>query len=113
MARVKDSIELRSRQAASILSRCTKVAAVYVFGSQVEGKADVWSDIDLAVFLENAGSLDIFDRARLSANIQKEAGDDIELHFFSAKSLNEPDPASFAAYVKHHGVQINFLEGES
>jgi len=39
--------------------------------------------------------------------VQKEAGDDIELHFFPAGTLQQRDEAGFAAWVLHHGVRLS------
>jgi predicted nucleotidyltransferase len=106
MAQIDAVIEHRSRHAVEVLSHYAPVTAAYLFGSQVEGTADEWSDIDLAIFLEGIESWDLATRARTAALVQKEAGDDIELHFFSARSLRYPEPASFAAYILVHGVPI-------
>ncbi|MBZ0170406.1 Nucleotidyltransferase domain protein [Candidatus Methylomirabilis lanthanidiphila] len=106
MAAIDPVIERRSRYAVEVLSRYAPVAAAYLFGSRVEGSANEWSDIDLAAFLEGIESWDVTTRAHTAALVQKEAGDDIELHFFPARSLHQPEPASFAAYILGHGVAI-------
>ena len=106
MADIDAVIEHRSHYAVEILSRYTPVAAAYLFGSWVEGSADESSDIDLAVFLEDIESWDLATRAHTVALVQDKAGDDITLHFFSARLLHQPEPASFAAYVLMHGVAI-------
>jgi predicted nucleotidyltransferase len=106
MAQLDIAVEQRARTAVACLSQYAPVAAAYLFGSQVEGKADQWSDIDLAVFVEGAEAWDLTDRARIAARVQKEAGDDIELHFFSAESLQRHHQASFAAWVLGHGVKL-------
>ncbi|MDD5559499.1 nucleotidyltransferase domain-containing protein [Candidatus Methylomirabilis sp.] len=106
MADIDAVIEHRSRYAVELLSRYTPVAAAYLFGPWVEGSADEWSGIDLAVFLEDIESWDLTTRAHTTALVQEKAGDDITLHFFSARSLHQPEPASLAAYVLMHGVAI-------
>jgi predicted nucleotidyltransferase len=106
MADIDAVIEHRSQYAVGVLSRYIPVAAAYLFGSWVEGNADEWSGIDLAVFLEGIESWDLAARAHTVALVQEKAGDDITLHFFSARSLRQPEPASFAAYVLTHGVAI-------
>ena len=106
MADIDAVIEHRSQYAVEVLSRYTPVAAAYLFGSWVEGSADEWSNIDLAVFLEGIESWDLTTRAHTAALVQEKAGDDIKLHFFSVRSLHQPEPASFAAYVLAHGVAI-------
>ncbi len=106
MAQVDVAVEQRARTAVACLSRFATVTAAYLFGSQVEGRADQWSDIDLAVFVEGLEAWDIHDRARIAAQVQKEAGDDIELHFFPAEALQRHHKASFAAWVLNHGVRL-------
>lgn len=106
MAEIDAVIEHRCQYAVELLSRYTPVAAAYLFGSWVEGNANDWSDIDLAVFLEDIESWDLATRAHTAALVQEKAGDDITLHFLSARSLHHPEPASFAAYVLTHGVAI-------
>jgi len=68
-------IEQRAQVAVACLRRSARVAAAYLFGSHVEGTADTWSDIDLAVFVEGLETWDLHDRARLGVQVQKEAGD--------------------------------------
>ncbi|HDP34364.1 MAG TPA: nucleotidyltransferase domain-containing protein, partial [Candidatus Hydrogenedentes bacterium] len=79
----------------------------YVFGSQVEGRADAWSDIDVAVFLDGAESWDMQRRAQTMFQVQKGAGLDVEAHLFPSSMLVHPEPASFAAYVIKHGVPLS------
>jgi predicted nucleotidyltransferase len=106
MADIDPVIEHRAQYAVELLSRYTPVAAAYLFGSWVEGSADESHDIDLAVFLEDLESWDLATRAHTAALVQEKAGNDIKLHFFSARSLHQPEPASFAAYVLTNGVAI-------
>jgi len=84
-----------------------KVRAAFLFGSHVDGRPDVYSDIDLAVFAEDIEAWNIFERADMTALVQREVGDDIELHYFPVHALESCDPASFAAYVLRRGVQID------
>lgn len=107
MAQHSEMIEARATKAVVCLRRFASVAAAYLFGSHVEGTADRWSDIDLAVFIEGLESWDLHDRARVAVAVQKEAGDDIELHFFPAGTLQQRDEAGFAAWVLHHGVRLS------
>ena len=106
MAQLDSTVERRARAAVSSLSRFAPVTAAYLFGSQVEGRADQWSDIDLAVFVEGLEAWDLHDRARIAAQVQAEAGDDIELHFFPTASLHHHQSASFASWVLNHGVKL-------
>lgn len=60
-------IEERVKQAIRALSRYAQVKAVYVFGSQVEGKADEFSDIDIGVFIERFDDWELRRRVRTIA----------------------------------------------
>jgi predicted nucleotidyltransferase len=106
MAQLNPVIDRKTQVALTVISRLAPIARAYLFGSQVEGRVDRWSDIDLAVFIEGLEKWDLHDRARASAQVQKEAGDDVEVHFLPARTLQEHDPAGFAAWIMAHGVEI-------
>jgi predicted nucleotidyltransferase len=108
MAVIDALIEQRAKEAIQMLSKYARVKAAYLFGSHVDGTPDKYSDIDIAVFIDNAEDLDFWRRAEIAVSVQKEVGDDIELHFFSAEALAHPEPASFAAYILAHGVPVAF-----
>ncbi|HUT54284.1 MAG TPA: nucleotidyltransferase domain-containing protein, partial [bacterium] len=80
--------------------------AVYIFGSQVEGRADEWSDIDLAAFMDGVESWDLQRRTEVMAHVQFEVGFDVEPHLFPASALQNPERGSFAEYILKHGVRI-------
>jgi len=108
MAFVDEVIEGKARKAMQVLSRNVRVTAAYLFGSQITGNPDPWSDIDLAVFAEGIETWDLRDRVRATVQVQKEAGDDVEIHFFPASVLHEKDrdSAGFAAWILSHGVEV-------
>jgi predicted nucleotidyltransferase len=106
MASLDQMTENRLLRALQALSRRARPVAAYLFGSRAEGRADQWSDYDLAVFVEGAEDWDMPSVARLCAAVQKEAGDDIELHVFPSGAFRSPDPASFAAYIMSHGIRL-------
>jgi predicted nucleotidyltransferase len=107
MAEIDTAIEMKARKALDFLSAKLKIVAAYLFGSHVDGTADQWSDIDIAVFAEGVENWDITKRAKTMADVMEVAGDDVEIHFFSAESLTHRDPASFAAWVLKHGVELS------
>jgi len=107
MAVIDDLIFRRARAALSVIARQARVRAAFLFGSHVEGKADEFSDIDIAAFVEGAERWDLTRRVRAGVEAQREIGDDIEMHFFAADLLHDPPKASFAAYVQSHGVPID------
>ena len=107
MAVIDDLILRRARAALSVIARQARVRAAFLFGSYVEGKADEFSDIDIAAFVEGAGQWGLTRHVEAAVEAQREVGDDIELHFFAAELLENPPKASFAAYVQSHGVPID------
>lgn len=105
--------DLTQKRLSDVLCSITKrvhPVAVYLFGSRVEGCADQWSDYDLAVFIEDAEAWDVFDIVRFGGEIQKEAGDNIELHLFTVGQAEDPEPASFASYILVHGIRLPLEE---
>ncbi|HOC68559.1 MAG: hypothetical protein BWX80_01304 [Candidatus Hydrogenedentes bacterium ADurb.Bin101] len=110
MAVLSDQIKQRVLNAARILDGITPVRAVYVFGSQIEGCAHRWSDIDVGFFLEGMETWDMRRCAQTMYQVQQGAGMDIEAHLFPARLLKECEPASFAAYIMTHGVSIPLEE---
>ncbi len=79
---------------------------MYVFGSHITGRADEWSDIDVAAFMEEASTWDLFERTRIIVNVQKKIGYDIEIHLFPTSPFKSPEPGSFAADIIKNGVRI-------
>jgi predicted nucleotidyltransferase len=99
-------VQRRALAAVEALGREAPVRAAYVFGSHVDGRADEWSDIDLAAFVEGAESWDLWRRTQAIVRIQKEVGYDVEPHLFSAAQLDNAEPGSFAADVLKRGIRI-------
>jgi len=110
MAGIDRLILERARRAVIALSDEALVVESYVFGSHLTGEPDVWSDIDIAAFLDGAESWDIERRANVSARIQRVVGDDIEIHLFPSSSIDSPVAGSFATYVRRTGLRIEVPE---
>jgi len=106
MALLDAEVRQRALDAVRILKGMAAVRAAYVFGSRVEGRAHRFSDIDVALFVEGVENWDIRRRAQAMAQVQKEAGLDVEAHLFPASALDHREPGSFAAWVLTHGVEV-------
>jgi len=106
MAVLNAEIERQAVEAAKALARRGTVIAAYVFGSHVTGRADEWSDIDVAAFMEGIESWDIWQRTQVMAQVQMEIGYDIEPHLFPASALQSAKAGSFAADVLKKGIRI-------
>ncbi len=101
-----DVTQQRLDEALRCIATHVRPVAAYFFGSRAEGRADQWSDYDIALFIEGAEAWDIFRLVRFCAEIQKEAGDDIEVHVFPAYQAENPEPASFASHILAHGIRL-------
>jgi predicted nucleotidyltransferase len=107
MVALDAEVRKRAAKAARVVARLAPVHAIYVFGSHVEGRADRWSDIDVALFLEGIERWDMLRRAQVMARVQLEAGLDVEAHLFPATAFDAPEQGSFAEYVIENGVRIS------
>lgn len=106
MALLNAEVKNRAMAATKTLSRFGKIHAAYIFGSHVDGGADQWSDIDVAVFMDGIEKWDMRSRSRAMALVQKEAGIDVEAHLFSASALKS-EPGSFAEYIRRKGFILD------
>ncbi|HUT34229.1 MAG TPA: nucleotidyltransferase domain-containing protein [Planctomycetota bacterium] len=106
MAVLLDEVVSEATEALRVLTRYGRVAAAFVFGSQAEGTAGPHSDIDLAAFVEGADDWDVRAEVDICCAVQREAGDDIDLHIFPACALGGAEPASLAEYVQKHGTRL-------
>ena len=103
---LEDRVNAAVQTALRVLALRVRVVGAFVFGSHVEGVPDEESDIDLAVFVEGAERWDFRRRVEMGVLVKREAGDNIDVHFFPATALEHSEPASFATYVKTHGVMV-------
>ncbi len=106
MAVVAAEVRARADATVKLLKRYGVVRGLYLFGSQVDGSADEWSDIDIAVFMDGVEKWDMHQRARLMTRVQREVALEVEVHLFPAAHLKHPPAGSFAAYILKHGVPI-------
>ena len=112
MAAQSDDVMLQVNRALAVLRQRVDVSAAFLFGSHAEGCADADSDIDLAVFFKGAEDWGLRKRAGLAVLVQREVGNEVELHVFGASTFDRPDPASLAAYVQKHGVRVSESAGD-
>ena len=107
MAQIPDEVINRTYKATQFLRQYAQVVRVYLFGSYVRGNFDKDSDIDVAVFIRDLESWGLRRRTITIANVQREVGDDFELHLFPASVLAYPEPVSFAGEIIRTGVLID------
>jgi len=113
MVALNPDVIRRAKAAVDALSRVGRIRAAYVFGSHVNGRADEWSDIDVAAFMDGIDSLDLWQRAGVIAGVQKEIGFDVEPHLFSTASFDAPSKGSFAAYIISHGIRLDGISNDT
>lgn len=106
MGTVDAIIEDRALAAVKVLSELSGVRAAYIFGSQVEGTPDEWSDIDVGVFMETIDHWDIHQRAKAMALVMERVGSEVEVHLFDASALDNPPRGGFAQYILQHGIRV-------
>lgn len=106
MVRSAAEVERLSRQALAILEAELPIEAAFLFGSYVEGRASEGSDIDLAIFTQERPRLRLADRSRLQLRVQRNCAPDMELHFYSAESLQSARPTNFYGYLLKSGKRI-------
>ncbi|MBI4556832.1 MAG: nucleotidyltransferase domain-containing protein [Candidatus Hydrogenedentes bacterium] len=106
MATLKARIKSKALAAAKTLRKLGTVRAIYVFGSHVEGRADPWSDIDVAAFMDGIEEWDLQRIVKAMVLVMEDAGSDVEAHLFPASALERAEPASFSEYILRHGVKL-------
>jgi predicted nucleotidyltransferase len=111
MAVLDADVKRRALAARDTLARLGTVRAVYVFGSNVDGSADAWSDIDVAAFMEDIDDWGIHRRARAMTQVQREVGLEVEAHLFPDAVRRHPQRGSFSEYVLKHGVRVDEPQG--
>ncbi len=107
MAIIPNLIKKRAKEAIKVLSERANVKMAYLFGSYVTGNFDEYSDVDVAVFIEDNEKWNLEHRAEMSAEVQSKVGDDIELHYFSSVVLDKLEPSSFASHIVNHGKKLS------
>ncbi|MHB1158270.1 MAG: nucleotidyltransferase domain-containing protein [Phycisphaerales bacterium] len=101
-------IERKARRALQVVARRARLRAAYIFGSQADGTADRYSDIDVAAFVDEADQWDLPQRVAIGVEVRQSVGDDVELHLFPTSSWRNPPKASFTQHILRHGKPIRF-----
>jgi len=103
MAESPDSIkEILKRFLAAVQQR-QRVEAAYLYGSQVEGTATEWSDIDVAVVSPDF-SADLFQERVALMRLAAQIDDRIEPHPFTPQDFNANDP--LVNEIQRTGVRV-------
>ena len=89
-----------------MVERKIPVTEAYLFGSQVSGKADRYSDIDLAIFSPAVKDMDLIARVRFMVEIENNFKEPLELHLYSSDKLKEARPTNFYGEIIKTGARI-------
>jgi predicted nucleotidyltransferase len=90
------------KKAAAYLSETFDRPEIFVFGSFSNGKFTEYSDLDMALFLEDYDKYSLKDFARILFYIQNHISSRIELHFFPKKN----EPLTFSEHIKNTGKKV-------
>lgn len=98
--------ETAVRQTIEFLRRKIRVQQVVLFGSQAKGKADKWSDIDIAVIspdfarMSHKQVMDLLVEAALSIDPA------LEIRPYTPQDLKEARPTNFLGHILAEGKVI-------
>lgn len=96
-----------SRKSIKLLKKRIPVEAAYIFGSQVTGKTDEWSDIDIAAFCPGIDDMRIEKKINLKVKVEMELGrTPVELHLYDSSRLKKARPTNIYGLILETGIQI-------
>ena len=105
MAQVTNLEEIVAESLGRVRERI-RIQAAYLFGSQLTGKADADSDIDLAVFSPDIDGLNLVERVHLTSEISVGCDPRLELHLYRSHALANARSTNFAGYILAHGKRL-------
>lgn len=106
MAKAKNKIEKIAWQAIECLKEYFDIKEVILFGSQVSGKTNRFSDIDLAVISPDFKRKRFEDLAHIFAKISLFCNNTVEIHPYSFDDLKEARPTNFLGQILKTGKVI-------
>jgi predicted nucleotidyltransferase len=103
MAAIPDSIRESLERFLAAVQQRRRVEALYLYGSQVTGRATEWSDIDVAVVSPDF-SADLFEERLALMRLAAQVDDRIEPHPFTPQGFNTDDP--LVSEIQRTGVRV-------
>ena len=101
-----DDLEETVEKALARVQERVSVEAAYLFGSQLTGEADEYSDIDLAIFTPDVDGLNLVQRVHLTSGLAVGCDSRVELHLYPSRALAQARPTNFAGYIVAHGKRL-------
>jgi predicted nucleotidyltransferase len=95
---IKDSIDY--------LKKYFRIKEVILFGSQMEGRADEFSDIDLVVISPDFSGRSYEEILNTFAELTLRCGSNIELHPYTDEDLKNARPTNFLGFVLKTGKVV-------
>ncbi|MBA7510112.1 hypothetical protein ES705_02087 [subsurface metagenome] len=80
------------------------ISAAYLFGSYAKGKANEWSDIDVALVSDNFSGIRFYDVEKL-LSVLKKYNNFIEFHPFKTAEFN-PSSNLFVKEISENSIRI-------
>jgi predicted nucleotidyltransferase len=103
MAKIPDNVEQSVKRFLAAIKRLKQVDRAYLYGSQINGTATEWSDIDLAVISADFSS-DMFEERLALMRLAAEIDDRIEPWPFTPDSFESSDP--LASEILRTGQEV-------
>jgi predicted nucleotidyltransferase len=100
MPKIDDTLVLSIKAFGSLLREKYKIKNIYLYGSYAEGKQDEWSDIDLAVIVD-----DIDPHSREIYSIGKDFNLDFDAFGYSLDDFTH-SRLPIIPEIKRNGIQI-------
>lgn len=106
MPRTEAEILEQVSEVIQYLKKRIKIDAAVLFGSVLSGKADEWSDIDLAIFSEDVNNWSFEEEISMMVDVQVTYPNSVEPHFYPVEALSEARPTNFWGHILETGRRI-------
>ena len=103
MDRTSSKVKRLINSAIKYLSSYFQIEKVILFGSQANGKARRYSDIDIAVVSPDFVNINFDDLLGVFSKVSLEVSSDIEIHPFTPKDISEARPTNFIGHILETG----------
>ncbi len=103
MDKIPDAILKTVQRFIHVVSQKKKLEQAYVYGSQVKGTAESWSDIDVAVVSKDF-SRNLYDEQLELMQLASKIDDRIEPRIFLLEDFNKNNP--LVSEIENYGIRI-------
>jgi predicted nucleotidyltransferase len=104
----KGNVEIKRpiQEAIGFLNGHYKINEAILFGSQLSGKNDRWSDIDLAVISPDFNGKSYEEIINTFAELAVKFSSKVELHPYTPNDVKEARPTNFLGYILKNGKVV-------